>query len=185
MGMTMSIQTRTLSVFVDNNPWSLTRIAALLARRQFAVDSLSTGPSERPEVARVTVIVDSARQRAQQIAAQLAKLYDVRAAVELDPARVLRRELILVKVAALGMEARARIGEILRLYHASTEQVGPDAVVVQAVGSAAELASLLTLLAPFGVRESVRSGAVALEGCEAVVAEPSTTRRGRFQQAGV
>jgi acetolactate synthase-1/3 small subunit len=177
------MQARTLSVFVANTPWSLTRISALLARRGFAVDSLTAGPSERPDVARVTVVVDSARQPVVQIAAQLDKLYDVRATVPLDPALAVRRELMLVKVAAAGAAAQARVGEVLRLFHASTEQVGAEAVVVQAVGTAAELAALLALLGEFGVREVVRSGAVALEGCEAAVPEPPA--RARLQRAGV
>lgn len=178
------MENRTLSVFVENRPWSLTRIAALLTRRGFAVDSLAAGPSERPDVTRVTVVVDSARQSITQIAAQLNNLYDVRAAVPLDPALAVRRELVLVKVTTADEAAHARIGEILRLFHASTEQVGADAVVVQAVGTAAELASLLALLAEFGVREVVRSGAVALEGC-GPVPEPIATARGRLERAGV
>ncbi|UWZ50722.1 acetolactate synthase small subunit [Dactylosporangium aurantiacum] len=169
---------------MENTPWSLTRITALLSRRGFAVDSLAAGPSERPDVARVTVVVDSARQPITQIAAQLDNLYDVRAAVPLDPALAVRRELILMKVAAEGETAHARIGEVLRLFHASTEQVGAAEIVVQAVGTASELASLLALLAEFGVREVVRSGAVALEGC-APVPEPFAVARGRLERSGV
>ncbi|WP_432839678.1 acetolactate synthase small subunit [Dactylosporangium sp. CA-092794] len=179
------MQTRTLSILVENRPWSLTRIAALLSRRGFAVDSLAVGPSERPELARVTVVVDSARQPVAQIAAQLDKLVDVREAVPLDPDLAVRRELVLVKVAVAGAAAQARVAEILRLFHASTEQVGADAVVVQAVGTAAELASLLALLDEFGVREVVRSGAVALEGCVAPAgAGAGRPGAGRLQRAG-
>jgi acetolactate synthase-1/3 small subunit len=183
VGPKMSAEARTLSVLVEDNPWSLTRVAALLARRRFTVDSLSVGPSERAGVARVTVVVDSARQPVSQIAAQLTKLYDVRDSVPLDPALAVRRELILVKVTARDAGTRARIGEALRLYHASTEQMGGDAVVVQAVGTARELTSLLKVLTPFGVREVARSGAVALEG-SAPAAAPESATAGRPWRTG-
>jgi acetolactate synthase-1/3 small subunit len=174
----MPMQARTLSVFVENRPWSLTRIASLLTRRGFAVNSLTAGPTEQPGVARVTVVVDGARQPVAQIAGQLDKLYDVRAAVPLDPALTLRRELILVKVAAADRAAQVRISEALHLFQATVEQAGADAVVVQAVGADAEISSLLALLGQFGVREVVRSGVVAIEGgVPAAGSEPPTGPR--------
>ena len=88
----------TLSVLVENRPGVLTRVAALFARRGFNIHSLAVGPTEHPEVSRITVVVDVEDLPLEQVTKQLNKLVNVIKIVELEPTASVQRELLLVKV---------------------------------------------------------------------------------------
>lgn len=90
----------TLSVLVENKPGVLARIAALFSRRGFNIDSLAVGPTEHPDVSRMTIVVNAADQPLEQVTKQLNKLINVLKIVELEPATSVQRELMLVKVRA-------------------------------------------------------------------------------------
>ena len=90
----------TLSVLVENKPGVLARIAGLFSRRGFNIDSLAVGPTEHPEVSRMTVVVDVDELPLEQVTKQLNKLVEVIKVVELDRAASVQREILLVKVRA-------------------------------------------------------------------------------------
>ena len=96
----------TLSVLVENKPGVLARIAGLFSRRGFNIDSLAVGPTEHPEVSRMTVVVDVEELPLEQVTKQLNKLVEVIKIVELDRAASVQRELLLVKVRA-DLDTRA------------------------------------------------------------------------------
>src|SRR5512141_428296 len=90
----------TLSVLVENKPGVLTRIAGLFSRRGFNIDSLAVGPTEHPEVSRMTVVVDVEDLPLEQVTKQLNKLVEVIKVVELDPQSAVQRQVMLIKVRA-------------------------------------------------------------------------------------
>lgn len=151
----------TLSVLVENKPGVLTRIAALFSRRGFNIDSLAVGPTEHPEVSRMTIVVGVDDQPLEQVTKQLNKLVEVIKVVELDGSASVNRELILVKVKA-DHSTRGAVLDAVALFRAKVVDVAPDAVTIQAVGNADKLADLMRILEPFGVRELVQSGMVAI-----------------------
>lgn len=151
----------TLSVLVENKPGVLTRIAGLFARRAFNIHSLAVGPTEHEELSRVTVVVDVDEQPLEQVTKQLNKLINVIKIVELEDSAAVSRELMLVKVKADGGN-RSGILEVVQLFRAHVVDVVPDAVTIEAVGSPDKLAALLNSLEPYGIREIVKSGAVAI-----------------------
>jgi acetolactate synthase-1/3 small subunit len=151
----------TLSILVENKPGILARIAALFARRGFNIDSLAVGPTEHPSVSRMTVVVDVEDQPLEQVTKQLNKLINVIKIVELDPGQAVRRELLLLKVRA-DLESRSHILETVQLFRAKVVDVAADAVTIEATGSAEKLDALLRVLEPFGIRELVQSGVVAV-----------------------
>ena len=153
--------THTLSVLVENKPGILARVAGLFSRRGFNIDSLAVGPPEHPEVSRMTIVVNVASSPLEQVTKQLNKLVEVIKIVELDPAASVHRELVLVKVAATA-ETRGQILDVVELFQAKVVDVSPDSVVVQATGNTDKLADLRRLLEPFGIRELVQSGMVAI-----------------------
>ncbi len=157
----MSNNTHTLSVLVENKPGVLARIAGLFARRGYNIESLAVGPTERPELSRITiqVTVDSP-QILEQITKQLNKLLEVLKVVELEENSV-KRELVLIKLKADPV-ARSQIIEIVQLFRGKTVDVHNDSLVVEATGSPDKLEALLQMLAPYGIRELVQSGLVAL-----------------------
>ncbi|MFC1405344.1 MULTISPECIES: acetolactate synthase small subunit [Streptacidiphilus] len=151
----------TLSVLVENKPGVLARIAALFSRRGFNIDSLAVGPTEHPDISRMTIVVNVEDLPLEQVTKQLNKLVNVIKIVELDPDAAVRRELVLVKVRA-DSETRSQITEIVTLFRAKTVDVSPDAVTVEATGSSDKLEAMLKMLEPYGIKELVQSGMVAV-----------------------
>ena len=151
----------TLSVLVENKPGVLARIAGLFSRRGFNIDSLAVGPTEHPEVSRMTIVVDVEDTPLEQVTKQLNKLIEVIKIVELDGPASVNRELLLVKVKA-DAESRGQVLDAVQLFRAKVVDVAPDAVTIQATGNADKLGDLLRVLEPFGIRELVQSGMVAI-----------------------
>ncbi|MFB9370047.1 acetolactate synthase small subunit [Kitasatospora sp. NPDC001664] len=151
----------TLSVLVENKPGVLARIAALFSRRGFNIDSLAVGPTEHPDISRMTIVVNVESLPLEQVTKQLNKLVNVIKIVELDQAAAVQRELVLVKVRA-DAESRSQIVEIVQLFRAKTVDVSPDAVTIEATGSSDKLEAMLKMLEPYGIKELVQSGLVAI-----------------------
>ena len=159
--MTSTSNKHTLSVLVENKPGVLARIASLFSRRGYNIDSLAVGPTEHPEISRMTIVVNVDESPLEQVTKQLNKLVEVIKIVELDGAASVNRELLLVKVRA-DATTRGAVLDAVQLFRAKVVDVAPDAVTVQAVGNADKLADLLRVLEPFGIRELVQSGMVAI-----------------------
>jgi acetolactate synthase-1/3 small subunit len=151
----------TLSVLVQDQPGVLARIAGLFSRRGFNIESLAVGPTETPEVSRITLVVEVEGLPLEQVTKQLNKLVNVLKIVELEPATSVQREFMLVKVRA-DATTRSHVLETVSLFRAGVVDVAPDAVTIEATGSRDKLDALLRVLEPFGIRELVKSGAVAL-----------------------
>jgi acetolactate synthase-1/3 small subunit len=151
----------TLSVLVEDRPGVLARIAGLFSRRGFNIESLAVGPTETAGVSRITLVVGVEGLPLEQVTKQLNKLVNVLKIVELDPGSSVQREFMLVKVRA-DATTRSHVLETVQLFRAGVVDVAPDAVTIEATGSRDKLEALLRVLEPFGVRELVKSGAVAL-----------------------
>lgn len=151
----------TLSVLVENKPGVLARISGLFSRRGFNIDSLAVGPTEHPDVSRMTIVVDCAELPLEQVTKQLNKLVNVLKIVELEPEASVQRELLLVKVRT-DAATRSHVLETVQLFRAKVVDVAPDSVTVEATGTAGKLAALVGLLEQFGIRELVQSGLVGL-----------------------
>jgi acetolactate synthase-1/3 small subunit len=153
--------THTLSVLTENKPGVLARVAGLFSRRGFNIESLAVGPTEHPDVSRMTIVVSVDELPLEQVTKQLNKLINVIKIVELEPATAVRRELLLVKVRA-DSTVRSQVLETVQLFRAKVVDVSPEALTIEATGTADKLDALLRMLEPFGVREMVQSGMVAV-----------------------
>jgi len=151
----------TLSVLVENKPGVLARIAGLFSRRGFNIDSLAVGPTEHPEVSRMTIVVNVEDSPLEQVTKQLNKLVEVIKIVELDGGASVSRELLLVKVKA-DATTRGQVLEVVQLFKAKVVDVATDAITVQVVGNEDKLNDFLRIVEPFGVRELVQSGVGAI-----------------------
>ena len=151
----------TLSVLVEDKPGVLARVASLFSRRGFNIESLAVGPTEVPEVSRMTIVVSVDKLPLEQVTKQLNKLVNVIKIVELESEAAVQRELLLVKVKA-DLETRSHVLETVQLFRAKVVDVASDAVTIEATGSADKLSALLRVLEPFGVKELVQSGMVAI-----------------------
>jgi len=151
----------TLSVLVENKPGVLARIAALFSRRGFNIESLAVGPTEHDEISRMTIVVNVEDSPLEQVTKQLNKLVEVIKIVELDPTSAVQRELVLVKVGATP-ETRGQVLDAVQLFRAKVVDVAADAVTIQTIGNAGKIADFLRVLEPFGIRELVQSGVIAI-----------------------
>ena len=155
------MSTHTLSVLVENKPGVLARIAGLFSRRGFNIDSLAVGPTEHPEISRMTIVVNVEESPLEQVTKQLNKLVEVIKIVELEDKDSIERELLLVKVKA-DADSRGQVLETVQLFRAKVVDVATDAVTVEVTGNADKLEAFLRVLEPFGIRELVQSGLVAI-----------------------
>lgn len=151
----------TLSVLVENKPGVLARIASLFARRGFNIDSLAVGVTEHPDISRMTVVVDVEDIPLEQVTKQLNKLIEVLKVTELESAGSVQRQILLVKVRADSV-TRGQVLEMVQMFRAKVVDVSSEALVIEATGSMDKLHALLEVLEPFGVKELVQSGLVAI-----------------------
>jgi len=155
------VSKHTLSVLVENKPGVLARIAALFSRRGFNIDSLAVGPTEHPDISRMTIVVNVEDLPLEQVTKQLNKLINVIKIVELEPTASVQRELLLVKVRA-DLQTRSHVLETAQLFRAKVVDVAPDAVTIEVTGNPDKLEAFLRVLEPFGIRELVQSGLVGI-----------------------
>jgi acetolactate synthase-1/3 small subunit len=165
----------TLSVLVENKPGVLARVASLFSRRGFNIDSLAVGPTEHAEVSRMTIVVNVEELPLEQVTKQLNKLVNVIKIVELDPEQSVQRELLLVKVKA-DLQTRSHVLETVNLFRAKVVDVAPDAVTIEATGTADKLEALIRVLDPFGIKELVQSGMVAVGRGSRSITDRNTLR---------
>lgn len=151
----------TLSVLVEDKPGVLARVASLFSRRGFNIESLAVGPTELPEVSRMTIVVTVDLLPLEQVTKQLNKLINVLKIVELDPDASVQREIMLVKVKS-DIDTRSHILETAQLFRAKVVDVSAEAVTIEATGKVDKLQALLKVLEPYGIKELVKSGMVAV-----------------------
>lgn len=151
----------TLSVLVEDKPGVLVRVAGLFSRRAFNIESLAVGPTEYPDVSRMTIVVNCDERPLEQVTKQLNKLINVIKIVELEPDTSVQRGLLLIKVRT-DPTSRTQVLETARLFRANVVDVATEAVTIEATGTTDKLDALITVLDPFGIKELVKSGMVAL-----------------------
>ena len=157
----MAMSKHTLSVLVENKPGVLARIAGLFARRGFNIDSLAVGTTEHPDISRMTVVVDVEDIPLEQVTKQLNKLIEVLKVVELEPTASVQREILLVKVRT-DVHSRSHVLETVQLFRAKVVDVASDTLTIEVTGNRDKLAAFLEVIEPFGVKELVQSGMVAI-----------------------
>lgn len=160
-----------LAVIVNNRPGVLNRVASLVRARNFNIESLAVGHTERPDVSRMTITLRGDDFAVEQMEKQLYRLIDVLKVQDLPATGVIEHELALVKVRATNHN-RAEILKIVELYKGRVLDVTADALIVEASGTEQEVDAVVALLGSFGIRELVRTGVVAMgRGSSAVDVE--------------
>ena len=151
----------TFAVYVDNKPGVLNRVASLVRRRAFNIESLTVGHTETAGLSRMTVVVDTDEYGARRLEAHLYKVVPVRRVENITAAPSIARDLALIKVAATG-DARTHVMQLVDVYRARIIDVSPESLVVETTGTEDKIDSLLEVLRPYGVVEMVRTGRVAM-----------------------
>ena len=150
-----------ISVEVENRFGILARIASLFSARGFNIDSLAVGETEDPTISRMTLIVPGDDQIIEQVIKQLRKLIDVIKVTDLTSEATVERELILIRVAAKGID-RAEIMRIVQIFRGKIVDVHPLSFTIEVTGTEEKITGIITLLKPFGLKKLVRTGKIAL-----------------------
>ncbi len=175
MQRTYNMSQHTLAVLVENSPGVLARVASLFSRRGYNIDSLTVGPTENPDISRMTIVLNLEGHALDQVNAQLFKLVNVIGIQEMKATESLQRELLMVKVSA---KKRGDVLVIANKFKAVITDENEKTLTLEATGDRSGIDGLLAALAPFGIKELVQSGIIALERGKVTLAERTLTATG-------
>ena len=151
----------TITALVQNEPGTLNRLVSLFRRRAFSLSSLNAGDCEEEGLSRLTIVVNGDENTLRQCARQLEKLIDVVEVDDLPHHQAVQRELALIKVAA-SADKRREVMDISQAMHCEVVHMGLDDITLQMSAPPSRINSLIQLLNPYGVKQVVRSGLVAI-----------------------
>jgi len=151
----------TISVLVENKPGVLTRISTLFAARGYNIDSLAVGETDDPTVSRMTIVVAGDETVLEQVKKQLNKLIDIIKVSDFLSVAHLERDLILIKVKA-DKSVRSEILQIVKVFRARTVDVSTGSVIIEMTGTEQKIKALTNMLKPYGIKEMVRTGVIAM-----------------------
>jgi acetolactate synthase-1/3 small subunit len=150
----------TISLFVNDKPGVLVRVALVFSRRGYNIESLVVSPAGEG-YARMTITCSGDMETFEQIIKQLAKLVDVVRAEDHTHQEMVETEVALIKV-AVALEGRTTLLQIAEHYKAKVVDYGTETIMLRVFGESAKLDSMMSLLGPHDVREVVRSGKIVM-----------------------
>jgi acetolactate synthase I/III small subunit len=150
-----------LSLLVENKPGVLARIAGLFSRRGFNIDTLAVGPTEDPDVSRITLTVDGAVHPIDQVTKQLHKLVNVIKIRDMEPDSTVAREMAMFRVSA-PVESRAEIMQFAEIFRANIVDVSRRTLTIEVTGSQDKIDTFERMIRPHGLIEMARTGEVAI-----------------------
>jgi acetolactate synthase I/III small subunit len=151
----------TFIVLVENVPGVLTRVASLVRRRGFNIESLTVGHTENADVSRMTIVIDTDDQGARRVEANLYKLLNVLRVDNITGRSQVVRDLALIKVSA-PQRARTEVLQLAEVFRARIVDVSADSVMIEATGPEEKIDCLVDVLRPYGILEMARTGRVAM-----------------------
>ena len=150
-----------LSLQVENQPGVLARIAGLFSRRGFNIDTLTVGPTEDPNISRVTLTVDGALHPIDQVTKQLHKLINVIKIRDMEPEQTIAREMALFRVSA-AVENRSEIMQFAEIFRGQIIDVSRRTLTIEITGTAEKIEAFERMVRPHGLVEMARTGEVAI-----------------------
>ena len=151
----------TITALVEDKPGVLNRVTSMFRRRGYNIASLAVGPSEVPNLSRMTFVVEGDPLTLEQVSKNLNKLIDVIKVVDVSDDYSVRRELALIRVRA-NVQSRSEIMQIVGIFRANIIDVAPDSLIVEVIGDEDKVDALIEMLGSFGVQEVMRTGTIAM-----------------------
>jgi acetolactate synthase-1/3 small subunit len=152
----------TIAILVEDLPGVMARVAGLFTRRGFNIESIAVGHSEIPGISRMTIIVSGDEKVLEQIIKQLNKLIDVIRVRDIPAENIIERELVLVRVHVDSLPVRSEIIQLVEIFKAKVVFVERNTMTIEMSGDEEKVGGFLNLLKPFGIREIVRTGRIAI-----------------------
>jgi acetolactate synthase-1/3 small subunit len=155
------MSTHTISLLVENRHGALSRIANLFSSRGYNISSLNVAETEDASISRMTIVVAGDEEVLEQVVKQLNKLIDVIKVIDFQDEPVIDRELLLLRADA-SRSTRHELIELADVFGAKIAAVSPSSVVIELTNTAQMIDDFINLVKPYGIKEIVRSGRVAL-----------------------
>lgn len=155
-------KTKVVSILVENKPGVLHMIANLFRRRNFNIESITVGPTEQKDIARITITVNEDEKTLEQVVKQVAKQIDVLKVAELESGNYVMRELALTKVKVKDSKERSDIINFVNVFRGRIIDVSTDSITVEITGAPDKIDAFLNLMKTFGIIELARTGITAL-----------------------
>lgn len=155
-------KTKVISILVENRPGVLHMISNLFRRRNFNIESITVGPTEQPDLARMTITVNEDEKTVEQVIKQVAKQIDVLKVAELESGNYVMRELALIKVNVKDSKERSDIINFVTVFRGHIIDVSTDSITVEITGAPDKIDAFLNLMKTFGIIELARTGITAL-----------------------
>ncbi len=169
----------TIIIFTENKPGILYRVSDVFLKRKINIESLTVSEIEASGMSRFTIVVKDTKHAVEKIVKQLYKIVEITKVIEKTDDQLIFREIALIKVATKNPSQRRDVEDFAYLFHAKIVYVGSTSLTIEKSGSEEEIDSLYSLLKPFGIKEYVRSGRIALTKDEEVYNNKFTdTQRG-------
>ena len=150
-----------ISLLVENKVGVLARITSLISGRGFNIDSLAVGESENPALSQMTIVVRGDNAVVEQVRKQLGKLIDIIKVVDFTNEEFVERDLMLLKL-YVPPGKRSEIIEIVEIFRGKIVDVGQKDLVIELAGMEEKLEAMIQLLRPYGIKELVRTGSIAI-----------------------
>ena len=151
----------TLVALMEDRPGVLSRVASLFRRRNFNIESLTVGHSETAGISRMTIVAEGDDPTIEQVVKQLYKLINVTKVTDVTAEPTVVRELALMKIHATSHN-RAEILQLVDIFRAQVVDVARNSLTIEITGDEEKVEGLLALLRPYGIKEMVRTGRVAM-----------------------
>lgn len=159
---------RIISILMENAPGALSRVVGLFSQRGYNIESLNVAPTEDETISRLTLTTIGNDQKIEQITKNLNKIIDVIKLVELSESAFVERELMLIKVKAVG-SAREEIKRSVDIFRGQIVDVTPNIYTVQLVGDNEKLTAFIRAVGEAIVLEVVRTGISGISRGEKVL----------------
>lgn len=151
----------TISVLVENKPGVLARISGLFSTRGFNIESLTVGETEDSTVSRMTIVVGGDDVVLEQVNKQLNRLIDTIKVIDMTKEKFINRELALIKI-SVNSTTRSEVIQIVDVFRGKIVDISQNSFTIEVTGTDDKINAMLELLQPFGIKEMVRTGCIAL-----------------------
>ncbi|NLD99458.1 MAG: acetolactate synthase small subunit [Fibrobacter sp.] len=151
----------TISILVENHSGALSRISGLFSSRGYNITSLTVAETDDPTVSRMTIVVDGEEEILEQIVKQLNRLIDVIKVIDFEAEPLIEREMVLLRVDSSNAN-RHEIVELGSIFSARIVGVAPSSMTLEMTGTKSSINDFITMLKPYGIKEIVRSGTIAI-----------------------
>jgi acetolactate synthase-1/3 small subunit len=157
-----------ISVLLENEPGALSRVVGLFSARGYNIESLTVAPTEDKSLSRLTIVTSGSDDVIEQITKHLNRLIDVVKVVDLTESPYIERELMLIKVRAVGKE-REEVKRMADIFRGRVIDVTDKAYTIELTGDGSKLDAFIDALDRSSILETVRTGASGIARGERVL----------------